>query len=86
MGDRARDFDVGAVGGVITATAVAGWGTSQNGCPTPKGKGEGKEDRSFYAKRRRVTRKERVRVLAVRVTTRKRTRVNGERSLWEAWP
>ena len=50
---------------MTTATAVAGWWTLKNECPTRRGR------RKEASMRRgsRVTRKERVRVLAVRVTT-----------------
>ena len=45
-----RDFDVGAVGRSDHCYRCGGMGHIANECPTPKGKGKGKEDRSFCAK------------------------------------
>ena len=43
-------FDMGAVGRSDHCYRCDGMGHIANECPTPKGKGKGKEDRSFYAK------------------------------------
>ena len=55
MGRQLGDFDVGAVGRSDHCHRCGGVEHIANECPTPKGKGKGKEDRSFYAKRCALT-------------------------------
>ena len=74
------------LGGVTTATAVAGLGHIANECPTPKGKEKGKEDRNFYAKGMKGHEKGKGKSAGGGSRQGKRKRVNGVRSLWEARP